>query len=308
MIWINFKRIVHSGFTNFWRNGIVSLSAVLIMFITLFIIAISLFSSALLKHTLSSLQDKVDVNINMLTSANEQDVLNLKTALEKLPEVEKIEYVSREQALNNYRERHKDDERILSALDELDENPLGAALNIRAKDPKYYDNIQVFLNQNQPAGGQNTIIENVNFAQKKQAIDRLNTIIDAGQQFGIVITIIFVLLSILITLNTIRLAIFISKEEIHLMNMVGADHGYISGPFVVTGALYGIVSAIFVLILLYPITYFIGPRIAPVFFDMNLFSYYVENFGHMFLIIFFSGIFIGAISSFLAINRYLKVK
>jgi len=308
MIWINFKRIVHSGFTNFWRNGIVSLSAVLIMFITLFIIAVTLFSSALLQHTLSSLQDKVDVNINMLTSANEPDILNLKTSLEKLPEVEKVEYVSRDQALETYRERHKDDERILSALDELDENPLGAALNIRAKDPRYYEGIQTFLNKNQPAGGQATIIENVNFAQKKQAIDRLTKIIDAGQQFGIVITILFVLLSILITLNTIRLAIFISKDEIHLMNMVGAEHGYISGPFVVTGALYGIISGIFVLILLYPITYFIGPRIAPVFFDMNLFSYYVANFGQMFLIIFFSGIFIGAISSFLAINRYLKVK
>jgi len=308
MIWINFKRIVHSGFTNFWRNGIVSLSAVLIMFITLFIIAITLFSSALLKHTLASLQDKVDVNINMLITANEPDILNLKTSLEKLPEVEQVEYVSRDQALENYKERHKDDERILSALDELDENPLGAALNIRAKDPRYYESVQTFLDQNQPAGGQNTIIENVNFAQKKQAIDRLTTIIDAGQQFGIVITIIFVLLSILITLNTIRLAIFISKDEIHLMNMVGAEHGYISGPFVVTGALYGVVSAFFVLVLLYPITYFIGPRIAPVFFDMNLFSYYISNFGQMFLIIFFSGIFIGAISSFLAINRYLKVK
>ncbi len=308
MFWTNFKRIVHSGFTNFWRNGIVSLSAVLIMFITLFIISITLFSSALLQHTLNSLQDKVDVNINMLIIANEQDILNLKTSLEKLPEVEKIEYVSRDQALESYRERHKDDERILSALDELDENPLGAALNIRAKDPRYYESIQSFLNKNQPAGGNNTIVENVNFAQKKQAIDRLTAIIDAGKQFGVVITIIFVLLSILITLNTIRLAIFISKDEIHLMNMVGANHGYISGPFVVTGALYGIVSAIFVLISLYPITYFIGPRIAPVFFDMNLFSYYVSNFGQMFLIIFFSGILIGAISSFLAINRYLKVK
>jgi cell division transport system permease protein len=308
MIWINFKRIVHSGFTNFWRNGIVSLSAVLIMFITLFIISITLFSSALLQHTLTSLQDKVDVNINILTTASEQDILNLKTSLEKLPEVEKIEYVSRDQALENYRERHKDDQRILSALDELDENPLGAALNIRAKDPRYYESVQTYLNQNQPAGGQTTIIENVNFAQKKQAIDRLTTIIEAGKQFGIVITIIFVLLSILITLNTIRLAIFISKDEIHLMNMVGADHGYISGPFVVTGAFYGIISAILVLISLYPITYFIGPRIAPVFFDMNLFSYYVSNFGQMFLIIFFSGIFIGAISSFLAINRYLKIK
>jgi cell division transport system permease protein len=307
MIWINFKRIVHSGFTNFWRNGIVSLSAVLIMFITLFIISITLFTSALLQHTLNSLQEKVDVNINMLTSASEEQVLQLKTELEKLPEVEKVEYISRDAALENYRERHKDDERILAALNELDENPLGAALNIRAKDPKYYESIQTFLNKNQD-GGSNTIVENVNFAQKKQAIDRLTLIIDAGKQFGIVITIIFVLLSILITLNTIRLAIFISKEEIHLMNLVGAEHGYISGPFVVTGALYGIISSIFVLILLYPITYFIGPTIAPVFFDMNIFSYYVANFGQMFLIIFFSGIFIGAISSFLAINRYLKIK
>jgi cell division transport system permease protein len=308
MFWINFKRIVHSGFTNFWRNGIVSLSAVLIMFITLFIIAITLFTSALLQHTLSSLQGKVDVNINMLTTAGEERILELKSSLEKLPEVAEIEYISRDQALDNYRERHKDDQRILAALDELDENPLGAALNIRAKDPRYYESIQTYLTKNQPVGDPNTIVENINFAQKKQAIDRLTTIIDAGQQFGIVITIIFVLLSILITLNTIRLAIFISKEEIHLMNLVGAEHGYISGPFVVTGAMYGIVSAIFVLILLYPITFFIGPRIAPVFFDMNIFSYYVANFGQMFLIIFFSGIVIGAISSFLAINRYLKVK
>ncbi len=307
MLWINFKRIVHSGFTNFWRNGIVSLSAVLIMFITLFIIAIVLFTSALLQHTLSSLQDKVDVNINMLTSASEEQVLALKTEIEKLPEVQAVEYISRDQALENYRERHKDDERILSALNELDENPLGAALNIRATDPKYYEGIQNFLNQRQD-GGNGTIIENVNFAQKKQAIERLTTIIDAGRQFGILVTVIFVILSILITLNTIRLAIFISKDEIHLMNLVGAEHGYISGPFVVTGALYGIVSSIFVLILLYPITYFIGPRISPIFFDMNLFSYYVSNFGQMFLIIFFSGILIGAISSFLAINRYLKVK
>jgi cell division transport system permease protein len=307
MIWINFKRIVHSGSTNFWRNGIVSLSAVLIMFITLFIIAITLFTSALLQHTLNSLQEKVDVNINMLTTASEEQVLQLKTEIEKLPEVESVEYISRDQALENYRERHKDDERILTALNELDENPLGAALNIRAKDPKYYESIQTFLNKNQD-GGSNTIVENVNFAQKKQAIDRLTTIIEAGKQFGIVITVIFVILSILITLNTIRLAIFISKEEIHLMNLVGAEHGYISGPFVVTGALYGIISSIFVLLLLYPITYFIGPRIAPIFFEMNLFSYYVANFGQMFLIIFFSGIFIGAISSFLAINRYLKIK
>jgi len=306
MIWINFKRILHSGFVNFWRNGVVSISAVLVMIITLFIISGVLFTSALLDHTLISLQQKVDVNINMLTTAPEQDILKLKEDLEKLPEIENVEYVSRDTALENYRERHKDDEKILAALDELNENPLGAALNVRAKDPSYYENIQNFLNENQAVSGQGAIIENINFAQKKEAIEKLRKIIDAGKQFGLIITIVFVILSILITLNTIRLAIFISKEEIRLMTLVGAEQSYISGPFVVTGALYGIVSAILVLIMLYPITFWIGPRISPIFFDMNVFGYYLSNFGQMFLIIFFAGIFIGAISSFLAINRYLR--
>jgi cell division transport system permease protein len=308
MFLVNLKRIMQSGLINFWRNGIVSLSAVLIMTITLFIIAIIIFSSALLNHTLKSLQDKVDVNINMITSANETDILNLKTSLEKLPEIESVEYISRDTALQRYQERHKDNEKIIAALNELDENPLGASLNIRAKDPSYYQTIETFLNQNQIENNQNIIIENINFAQKKEAIERLSMIIDAGKRFGAIVTVIFIILSILITLNTIRLAIYISKDEIHLMNLVGADHGYISGPFVVTGALYGAISSVLVLILLSPLTYFIGPKISAVFFDMNLFTYYLANFGQMFLVIFFSGILIGSISSFLAINRYLKFK
>jgi cell division transport system permease protein len=308
MLWINFKRILQTGLINFWRNGIVSLSAVLIMSITLFIIATVIFTSALLQHTLDSLQEKVDVNINMLTTASEEEILNLKTELEKLPEIQSVEYISRQQALDNYRARHQNNERTLAALDELDENPLGASLNINAKDPKHYEMIDKFLSNSQPGGNLKPIIDNVNFAQKKEVIEKLSIIIDAGKQFGILVTTIFIILSILITLNTIRLAIFISKEEIKLMNLVGAEHGYISGPFVITGAFYGIISSILVLILLYPVTYFIGPRISPVFFDMNLFIYYLANFGQMFLIIFFSGILIGAISSFLAINRYLKIK
>jgi cell division transport system permease protein len=110
----------------------------------------------------------------------------------------------------------------------------------------------------------------------------------------------------LITLNTIRLAMYISRDEIRVMNLVGANRNYISGPFVVAGAIYGIISGILVLILLWPITYYLGSFSAEAFFGLNIFKYFIQNFGEIFLIIMLSGIFIGAISSGLAINRYLK--
>ncbi len=291
---------------NFWRNGVVSLSAVMVMSVTLIIIASVMFTSALLNHTLEGLKDKVDVNVNALPTAFEDDILLLKKSLESLPEVESVEYLTREQVLENYKTRHANDQKILSALDELNDNPFGASLNVKAKDPEHYINIETFLNENYPANTTDSIIDNVNYANKKVAIEKLNKIVIAGEQLGAIVTFVFILISILITLNTIRLAMFISRDEIKVMNLVGADSSYISGPFIITGAMYGLFSAIFVLALLYPITYWIGPKISEAFFDMNVFSYYLVNFGQMFLVILSAGVIIGSISSFLAVNRYIK--
>ena len=306
MFLLNLKRIFKSGFVGFWRNGIVSLSAILIMTITLLIISFVIFSGALLDDTLEGLKNSVDVNVNIVTDTIEDQVLDLKVQIENLPEVESVEYVSAEQALEQYRERHTNDQKILAALDELSSNPLGAVLNIKAKEPSQYESIQIFLEQNYPEGEIGSIIENVNYERKKDAIDRLNLIINAGERFGMLLTIVFVILSIIITLNTIRLAMYISRDEIRVMNLVGAGHGYISGPFVVTGSIYGIFSAILVLIMLYPITFYLGPLTEEISFNLNIFNYYVSNFGQIFIILFISGILIGAISSFIAINRYLK--
>lgn len=308
MMWINFKRILRTGFVQFWRNGVVSLSAVLVMVITLFVIGSVIFSSALLKQSLVAIEEKVDINVYFIKSASEEEVLAVKTSLEKLPEVDFVEYISRDVALENFRERHKNDERTLEALSELDENPLGAVLNIKAKEPSQYEGVANFLEQNYPAGAGTSIVERVNYFQNKQAIDRLGQIIDAGEKLGAIITVIFIIISILITLNTIRLAMFISKDEINVMKLVGASGNYITGPFLVTGAMYGIFSSILTLILFWPLTFWLGPTTERFFVATNIFDYYVSSFFQMFVIIVGSGIFIGAISSFLAIKRYLRFK
>jgi cell division transport system permease protein len=306
MMWINLKRIFKSGFISFCRNAFVSLSSVLIMVVTLFLIGSIIFSSALLKSSLQVIRDKVDVNVYFTTDAPETDILVLKKQLEALPEVSKVEYVSREKALENFRARHENDQITLQALDELSDNPLGAVLNVKAKDTAEYESIANYLNQQNVSRGDGSIIDKVNYFQNKEAIDRLNKLISSGEKVGLVLAVLFALISVLITFNTIRLAIFTSKEEISVMQLVGANYMYIKGPFMVVGILYGITAGILTLILFYPLTFWMNKYTETFFAGNGIFTYYIHNFGQLFLIIMASGVAIGAVSSYLAVRRYLN--
>ncbi len=308
MFWTKIKRVFRAGFTSFWRNGFVSLASILVMVVTLFVIGSLIFTSATLSSTLQQIQNKVDVNVYFTTGATESQILALKKTLEALPEVAHIDYISRDQALANFKDKHQTDQLTLQALDELGDNPLGAVLNIKAKDPSQYEGIATFLQGKSGLADDGTsIIDKVNYYQNKVAIDRLTHIIQAGQKVGFTLTIILVILSVLITFNTVRLAIYTAREEISVMRLVGASNKYIRGPFVVTGIFYGIISAVITLAIFSPLTYWLGPKTQNFFTGINVFEYYKQNFGQIFLIIVSSGVFIGAVSSFWATRKYLKI-
>jgi len=308
MFWINTKRISRTGFFNFWRNGTVSLASVLIMMVTLFVIGTVLFGSAVLKASLIELRNKVDINVTFVPSAEEKDVLNIKHSLEAIPEVSLVTYISREEALETFKTRHRDDQAILSALNELNDNPLGAVLNIRAKEPSQYEAVANFLQAKNSASSPSAqIIDKINFFQNKTAIDKLTRIIDAAQSLGFIVTLAFIILSILTSFNTIRLTIYVARDEIAVMRLVGASNTYIRGPFVVVGIIYGLVAGLGTLLIFLPVTYWLGRATENFFIGLNIFYYYVSNFPVIFFIIVGSGILLGATSSFLAVRRYLKV-
>jgi cell division transport system permease protein len=154
------------------------------MLVTLFLIGSIIFSSALLKSSLQVIRDKVDVNVYFVTNANETEILSLKKEIESLPEVSRVDYVSREKALENFRARHENDQITLQALDELSDNPLGAVLNIKAKDTVQYESISNYLNQQNISRGDNSIIDKINYLQNKDAIDRLNKLIKLWRKSG----------------------------------------------------------------------------------------------------------------------------
>ena len=302
------KRVSKTGMFNFWRNGTVSLASVLIMMVTLVVIGFILFGSTILNASLTELRSKVDINVTFIPSAQESDIMHIMKALETLPEVSLVTYVSRQQALDEFKQRHADDQSILAALGELNDNPLGAVLNVKAKDPSQYASVADYLQgQNILSANNNTIVDHINYFQNKTAIDKLTKLITTAHTLGLAIIIAFIILSLLVSFNTVRLTIYMSKEEIGVMRLVGASTAYIQGPFVVVGIIYGLVAGILTLIIFLPITYWLGQTTQNFFVGLNLFHYYLVHFPQIFIIIVGSGVVLGAVSSFLAIRRYLKV-
>lgn len=303
--WVTTKRVARYGLIGFIRNGFVSLAAVVIMTITLFVIGGLLVSGAALDATLTQLSEKVDVNVYFSTEASEEQVLSVKKAIEALPEVATVAYTSRDQALAEFRERHKNDQLTIQALDQLSENPLGASLAIRAKETSQYESVAKFL-EGQQGTSDGAAISKVNFYQNKTAIDRLTNIIETSRRAGYALAAFLFAASLLITFNTIRLAIYTARDEIGVMNLVGASHWYVRGPFVIAGILYGVIAGILVLASLYPLTLWIGPASERFLGNFNMFTYFTSNFAYLFLVIMGLGVVLGALSSFLAVRRYLS--
>ncbi len=302
------KRIMRSGLINFYRNTFVSFASVMMMTITLLVIGSVIFLNAILSFTITNIERKVDVNVYFYPNAPESQILDLKSALEQLPQVAAVSYVSRNDALKAFQDRHQNDYLTLQALNELGTNPLGASLNVQAKDSSQYESIAQFLSGDETmnSGTNNSIIEKINYYQNKEIINRLNSLAHTVQRVGIILTIIFIGLSIVVTLNTIRMAIYGAREEIAVMRLVGAENKYIQGPFMVEGIVSGLFAAVITIILMFPLTLWISKFTVDFFGGLSLVKYYGDNFLQIFFILLLVGIVLGALSSMFAIRRYLK--
>jgi cell division transport system permease protein len=299
----NLKRINKSGFINFWRNGWVSVATILVMVITLFVIGSVIFLNVLLTSSLERIQDKVDINVYFKTDAPEEKIISLKDALSRLSEIKSVEYISRADALRNFKSRHQNNALIHQSLKELDDNPLGAVLNVKAEDPSHYVSISKFLETN----SFNEIIDKVNYYQNKIVIDRLANILTASKKAGVGITIIMIVIAVLVAFNTIRLAIFTNRDEISVMRLVGASNNFIRGPFIIEGILHGIIASVLTILIFYPLTLWLAPKIDRFFGGPNIYNYFTSNFLEFFGILLGVSIALGVFSSIIAVRRYLKV-
>ncbi|MEX2145174.1 MAG: permease-like cell division protein FtsX [Candidatus Spechtbacterales bacterium] len=299
----NIFRVIKNSWRNFTRNLWISISAMFMMFVALSVIGGLFLFDASLKTFVSGLQDRVDVSAYFTKGTAEEEIIAVKTQLENRQNVKSVQYISENMALDIFTERHKDNEVLINSLDELDDNPLQASLNIRVHNPAQFDKEVAFL-ENSSAS---EYIDSINFKENEEVINSVSQISANVSKGGFAFILGLGLLVILVTLNTIRIAIYSAREEIYIMKLVGASNWFVRMPFVLTGAWYGLIAGLFVVLFSYLGTWALHSRVSLIFADIDLYGYLVQNFLVYFALVMGAGLAIGTVSSWVAVRRYLNV-
>ena len=297
------SRIIKYGVQGFLRNGWQSIPTLSVMSLALFVFLSLIIFNVLTQNTLALLRDKIDISVYFQTKTAEDDILKVKKSLESLAEVKSAEYISRDQALTQFQERHKGDETITQAIKILEGNPLLASLNIKAKNPGDYPVIASYLNNE----NLKELVDQVTYNQNQLVISRLAKIVDTIQRVGIALMIILSVIAVLVTLNTIILTINSTKDEISVMRLVGAGNKFIRGPYIVQGVLYGALGAVISLAIMAPLIALASPYAASLMPEISLQAYFYSNLLKLIAYQLLFGIALGIVSSVIAVSRYLKI-
>ncbi|MDI9325335.1 MAG: permease-like cell division protein FtsX [Alphaproteobacteria bacterium] len=301
------RRILQTSISNIVRAPFVSFSVVLVMTVTLFIVGFSFLLGNMAQDVVDTLQTKVDTTVYFVKKTPETQILELKKKLEGLSVVKEVEYISQNQALADFQKRHSDDLDSIRGLEILPDNPFSARFSIKAKDTKDYEEIAQFLNNEDiTSANKTTIIDKIDYYQNKEVINRLTSAISTTSIFAKLVVALLILISCIIVFNIIRLIIYLSRDEISVMNLIGAENFYIEAPFVVSGGIYGAVSSIAALIFLYPISVWLAPVVGRFFGNESFSAYYISNFLVIMVVLIVLGVCIGAVSSWASTRRYLK--
>ena len=300
-------RIIRYGLENFMRNSWLSVAATAVMTITLLIVFIVASSKFILTDTVSDLGEKVDMSIYLKTDTTDEVGGELRAKVEELPSVRSAEYISAEDARDQTAQENKNDTAFLEAIKEAT-NMYPATLRVVVEDINDTSELENFVQNDEQVKEYLNKDYAPSFAgERRDTIKSIGRVVGFIQQVGIGIGVVFVIISSLIIFNTISMAIFNRREEIQMMNLIGANKAFIRGPFLVESVIYGIIAAILASGIgfwgLYKATGVLASYEVSVQPTIDLFSRYVIV---VVLAVVAIGSLIGIISSTLATRKYLK--
>ncbi|HYG84155.1 MAG TPA: permease-like cell division protein FtsX [Verrucomicrobiae bacterium] len=307
--WLTFVRMCRYGVNNFSRNAWLTVAATAVMTITLLIVFSTFVARNVLISTVDDLRNKVDVSIYLKNTITPGDVAILTNKLKASPNVNGVRYVSAEEAKQIYAEQNSTDPEQLQVIAELPNNPFPASLRVSVKDLNNMKAIEEIVTNDTDFKNFLEPTRKPSFAgERKEAIENIGQGIEFAQRAGVIASVIFMIISILIIFNTIRMAIFNRKEEIQMMKLIGADRNFIRGPFLVEAMMYGFFAAVIATFIGWlalralqgPLSNY-GIIIQPTLEFVTIMSPVI--LAGMIVV----GAIIGIISSLFAVHRYLKV-
>jgi cell division transport system permease protein len=277
----------------FWRNSLMSLAATASMVLMLTLLSGMVILFLGLNATLDYVKGEVQVVAYLNDSATAQDVAQLTSQLQAMPQVSTVKYVSKDQALKNFQVSEPG---VADLVDSLPSNPLPASFEISLRDPSDYIDVATFL-RGQPA------VDSVQDIAK--TVSQMTAVINVVSTVGIVVLVIVGLTVLFIIVNTIRLAVVARAEEIEIMRLVGASDAFIRWPFVFEGAFVGLLGAMITIGLLLLVQAPVASLLSS-FFNVLPVQATAMVGQNVALLVLGTGVGIGVVGSYVSVRSYLK--
>lgn len=242
--WLTFMRMVRYGINNFSRNAWLTIAATAVMAVTLLIIFTTIAAQNVLSDSVKEFSDKVDMSIYLKTDTDEEVGDQLAAELKQLSNVKSVRFISADESRQLYAESNKQDKEILAALNQAT-NRNSAVLRITLHDINDISQLDGFVKNSEALQPHIDEKRKPSFAgERRESIKTLGRWAGFASRAGLITSAVFAVISVLIVFNTIRMAIFNRKDEIYMMKLIGANRGFIRGPFVVEAIVYGVVAAL----------------------------------------------------------------
>lgn len=298
-------RVIKFAFQNFWRNFWLSIITISMLVLTLLTVNILVVLNLVTDKAIAFVENRIEVSVYFNENANVSKVSEALTYLRTLSQVKDVQEIPADEALLAFKQRHANDPAILSSLDELGKNPFGPTFVIKAYKAKDFDSIIAALDNPRFRDE----IRQKDFSDYQSIVGKIRQTTAEIRMGGLILSGIFFLIALLIIFNTVRIAIFIHRDEIGIMRLVGASSGFIRAPFLVETILLSLFSVLLVMAIVYPSLAFIEPKLNQYFGSetTSLVSYFEQNGWKIFGAQFLALIFVTMGSTSLALRKHLKV-
>lgn len=303
-MFLSIARVIKFSLQDIFRNVWLSVVTIIILILALFSINMILVVKVVGDTAVNAIKEKIDINLFVKSTATEEEIMALKNQISTISEVKEITYISKGQALENFRAKHEENPEILEALKEIGKNPLTPSLVIKPKNLNSFDDLINKLNIID-----NDIIESKNFANYKLMLNKINNITEKVSEAGIALSSIFVLITILVIYNTVRVAIYTHRREITIMRLVGASKWFVQMPYLLSSVIYTLVGVIAIMAIYYVFLSILQPYLEVFFvgYNIDILNYFYSNTLKIFGIQFLIASLINVIASFLAVRKYSNV-
>lgn len=307
------SRVFKYGAASFKRNIWLSIAATLVMTVTLVILLVTIGASLILTSTAQAMREKIDITIFFQPGTSIEVLNNIADIVRTDPNVKTIEVADTAMEYQRFLDENRDNEALLEALNDeaMNQqmlNTMQATMRIKVEDPENLDQLRNIVDTT-------AIIQEYLDDEKEPTYDvnraEINTITtwaNVAKNGGLILGAVFLVISILMIFNTIRMAIFSRREEIYMMKLVGADTNFIRGPFLVEAEICGVISGLLASTLAYVGFRMIAPGLSSYGIDISTVSDFMMTNKLMLVYagVIITGMLIGSISARLAMQKYLK--